>query len=151
MKKTLIFIVFFIMLSIAGLVFYACFRPVHILKDVTVYRHAIGGYFGINHYLYYKNQKIGYITAVDSWYVQGSQVYGSLSSNSNSIYELYYFYIDICDNELYVTPYVLEFDEFLNKRKINEGKRNFMSGNNVIDPYKHAYNREISCPESRQP
>ncbi|MDO4907326.1 hypothetical protein [Neisseria sp.] len=151
MKKQLLSIVLFLIILIAGFILYGYFRPILILKDVAVYRHIISNSLGGNYYLYYKGQKIGYLSFVDTWYVKGSQVYGSLSEDNGIDDITYWFYIDICSKEVYITPSRFEFYDFLDKRNINEDKRNFMSGNNVINPYKHAYNRKISCPENRQP
>lgn len=150
MKKVLISLFIFVLilfLSFVGLFLYSEFRPVVILKDVKVYRQALGGYFGINHALYYRNQKIGHVSAVDSWYVQDYRVYGSLTNDTDLPYEVYYFYIDPCRNEVYITPYPSEFDNFLDEREISQDKRSYMSGNNVIAPYQHPYNKEITCPK----
>lgn len=149
MKKLLLLVAASLVVLVIGFVLYGYFRPIPVLKDVKVYRHIIQNPLGGNYYLYYGGQKIGYLSYVDTWYVDDTRVYGSLSEDNGIEDIIYGFYIDICNKEVYVTPYRMDFEEFLDQRDIPQDKRNFMSGNNVISPNRHDYNREISCGKSK--
>lgn len=123
---------------ILSFLLYMYFRPIPILKDVTLYRH-LNGY----HYLYYQNNNLGYMGGLDSWYVQDNQVYGVLGHEHDE--NIDYFYVNICKKEILITPYYIEFEDFLDKRNINPDRRNYMSGNNIIEPDKFPYDKNIQC------
>lgn len=92
---------------------------------------------------------IGWVSQLDSWYVQDGKVYGS-TSNVNANYDkIDYFYINICTDEIYITPYYKDFENFLDKRKIDTNKRGYMSGNNIVAPYqdRHLDDKNYQCPK----
>lgn len=114
------------------------FRPIEILGDLKIYKRINGGYN-----LVYKYSKIGYLSGIDSWYVQGNQVYGSISDEQKDDED--YFYVNVCNGEKYITGNFLEFEDFLDKKNIDRSKRNYMSGNNIINMNKFNYSKDVSC------
>ncbi len=139
MKKMLIAIFITCILFICIFSFFF-FRPIQIIEDVELRKKIDGGYD-----LFSQNTRLGYFSELDSWYVQKSQVYGSLSADVDKNYETEYFYVDICSREIYITPYYLEFEKFLDERNIAQDKRNYMSGNNLINMQKFPYSTTVTC------
>lgn len=130
--KRLLFIFFILIFTIY------IFRPIEILGDLKLYKRINGG-----HNLVYKFKKVGYISGVDSWYVQDNQVYGSISDEDKDDED--YFYINVCTDEKYITEYYLDFQTFLDKKNIDKSRRNYMSGNNIINMNKFKYSKDVSC------
>lgn len=131
-------VAFFSTIFLILLVFYLNFKPIEIIKDVKLHRNLSGG-----HDLFYKKIRIGYMSGLDSWYVQDSRVYGSFSQENKDNES--YFYIDICNEEVFITSKYLRFENFLDNHNISKNRRNYMSGNNVIEIRKFVYNKNISC------
>ncbi len=99
-----------------------------------------------NYHLLYKGHKIGEtITAVDSWYINGSSVFGSSTDYKLGSDSLVYFFVDVCSGEAYTTTSYATFDDFLDKRNIPKNQRNWMSGINAIDIKKAEYSSKIDC------
>lgn len=115
--------------------------PIQILDDLKLKR-TIGG----EHRLIFDNQKLGYISGLDSWYVEGSQVYGSMSSNRDRTNtSLFYFYVDVCTGENLLISSYSKFEDFLDDKDISKERRNYMSGNNLINMKKFDYSSSIDC------
>lgn len=116
--------------------------PIQILDDLKL-RRAVGG----GHHLIFDGQNLGYISGLDSWYVEGSQVYGSMSSNRNQTNtSLFYFYVDVCTSENLLIASYSRFEDFLDDEGISKDRRNYMSGNNLINMKKFDYSSSIDCP-----
>ncbi|MBO1517134.1 MULTISPECIES: hypothetical protein [Psychrobacter] len=100
-----------------------------------------------NYQLTYKGEKIaGKVTAVDSWYVQNPYVYGSTTNFKTSIGDgIIYFFINVCDGNIFETESSIEFENYLNGKKILKNKRNWMSGDNAIDIKRAEYSSNIDC------
>lgn len=100
-----------------------------------------------NYQLIYKGEKIaGKVTAVDSWYVQKPYVYGSTTNHGTSTgNDIIYFFINVCDGNIFVTEDAVEFEQYLNIKKMPRDKRNWMSGNNAIEIKKAEYSSSINC------
>lgn len=115
--------------------------PTQILDDLKL-RRAVGG----GHHLIFDNQKLGYISDLDSWYVEGSQVYGSMSSNRDQTNtSLFYFYVDVCTGENLLIASYSRFEDFLDDEGISKERRNYMSGNNLIKMKKFDYSSTVDC------
>lgn len=100
-----------------------------------------------NYQLIYKGEKIaGKVTAVDSWYVYKPYVYGSTTDFETSIDDdIIYFFINVCDGNIFTTDSFTKFENHLNLNKIPKDKRNWMSGNNAIEIKRAEYFSSISC------
>ena len=112
MKKSLIYTLVFFVICWIVLILFLYFKPITILGNVKVYRR-----WDRLHYIYYKDTKIGYMSALDSWYVQNGKVYGSISDMNANDDKVDYFYIDTCNNEVYITPYYKDFENFFRQKK----------------------------------
>ena len=100
-----------------------------------------------NYQLTYKGEKLaGKVTAVDSWYVQRPYVYGSTTNFETSTgNDIIYFFINVCDGNIFETENFIEFENYLNGKKISKNKRNWMSGDNAIDIKRAKYSSNIDC------
>lgn len=100
-----------------------------------------------NYQLTYKGEKLaGKVTAVDSWYVQNPYVYGSTTNFKTSTGDgIIYFFINVCDGNIFETESFIEFENYLNGKKILKNKRNWMSGDNAIDIKRAEYSSNIDC------
>lgn len=98
-----------------------------------------------NYQLTYKGEKLaGKVTAVDSWYVQRPYVYGSTTNFETSTgNDIIYFFINVCDGNIFETEKFIEFKNYLNGKKISKNKRNWMSGDNAIDIKRAKYSSNI--------
>lgn len=115
--------------------------PIVILDDLKL-RRAVGG----GHHLILDGQNLGYISGLDSWYIEGSQVYGSMTYNKNKTNKrLSFFYVDVCVDEILITDSRNTFKIFLDHYGINRNRRNYMSGNNLINMKKFDYSSTINC------
>ena len=126
-------------LVIVSIIMFIC-HPIEILQDVKLYKNLSG-----SHTLFYGSDRIGDIGGLDSWYVQGSQVYGVVSDEHNSKSQVNYFYINVCNGEKLITLNDGLFEDFLDKKGIDENRRNYMSGNNLINPQKLEYSKQVTC------
>ncbi len=102
-----------------------------------------------NYHLIYQNKKIaGNVTGLDSWYIKRSSVYGTTTSDPKDDYadnDLIYFYVDVCNDEIFTTKNSEKFDIFLWDKDI--ASENWMSGDNVLDVKKGTYNSTINCDD----
>lgn len=100
-----------------------------------------------NYQLIYKGEKIaGKVTAVDSWYVHKPYVYGSTTNFETSTGdEIIYFFINVCDGNIFQTKNFIDFASYLNSKKIPKNKRNWMSGDNAIEIKRAEYSSSINC------
>lgn len=146
MKKLFIGSLAFFATCIISLILFAYFKPITILENVKIYRHL-----DRLHYIYYKDMNIGWVSQLDSWYVQDGKVYGSISDMNADYDKTNGFYIDTCSSEVYISAYHKDFEEFLDKRNISKEKRDYMSGNNIVEPYqdRHTYDKNYQCPKNQ--
>lgn len=115
--------------------------PIQILDSLKL-RRAIGG----GHHLIFKNDRLGFISGLDSWYVENSQVYGSMTYNKDQTNKgLLYFYVDVCTGEEFIVGNYSKFEGFLDEKSISKDRRNYMSGNNLINMKKFDYPLSINC------
>lgn len=140
MKKIKVSLFVLVLIMIVSTAVYYLY-PITILDSLKLKR-AVGG----EHHLIFDNQKLGYISGLDSWYVEGSQVYGSMSSNRDRTNtSLFYFYVDVCTGENLVIASYSRFEDFLDNEGISKERRNYMSGNNLINMSKFAYSSSVDC------
>ncbi|MGP9688645.1 hypothetical protein ACT3TH_05745 [Psychrobacter sp. AOP22-C1-C5] len=126
-----------------------------LLLDHKIYQPPILGKLKLryisseNYQLTYKGEKLaGKVTAVDSWYVQKPYVYGSTTNFETSTGDdIIYFFINVCDGNIFETENFIEFENYLNGKKIPKDKRNWMSGDNAIDIKKSEYSSSINCDD----
>lgn len=100
-----------------------------------------------NYQLIYKGEKVaGKVTAVDSWYVHKPYVYGSTTNFETSTGdEIIYFFINVCDGNVFQTEHFIDFSSYLDSKKIPKNKRNWMSGDNAIEIKRAEYSSSINC------
>lgn len=137
MKVTVLILALIMAVSTAVYYLY----PIQIVNDLKLQRAISGG-----HNLIFDNQKLGYISGLDSWYVEGSRVYGSMTYNKNRTNKrLSYFYVDVCVDEILITDSYSTFKNFLNHYGISKSRLDYMSGNNLINMSKFAYSSSVDC------
>lgn len=51
----------------------------------------------------------------------------------------------MCDGNIFETENFIEFENYLNGKKISKNKRNWMSGDNAIDIERAEYSSNIDC------
>ncbi|GAA0312715.1 hypothetical protein [Psychrobacter aestuarii] len=141
MKK--FFIVLALVLTGATITYY--WYPIQLLGDLKARNAFGGGLFG-GHTLYFRGDKIGYLNGLDSWYIQGSVAYGTMTYNQWRTNEgVVYFYIDVCTDDVLLIKNHSLFEDFLDAQGIDKDKRNYMSGYNFISMKTREYSSSYRC------